>query len=102
MVENGDSYTMVDVSRDATGEYKCSLIDNPTMEAFAEVVVKCKSKAVLPHEIKNIKRLAPNRGAIVTLILVFRLRGKAFGARKSRNVTPCHAASPVAELRLLC
>ncbi|XP_075892412.1 CD166 antigen homolog A-like isoform X2 [Nelusetta ayraudi] len=40
MVENGDSYTMVDVSRDATGEYKCSLIDNPTMEAFAEVVVK--------------------------------------------------------------
>lgn len=52
MVENGDSYTMVDVSRDATGEYKCSLIDNPTMEAFAEVVVKCKSKAVLPHEIK--------------------------------------------------
>lgn len=56
MVENGDSYTMVDVSRDATGDYKCSLIDNPTMEALAKVVVKCKilkdlrpTKARLPH-----------------------------------------------------
>lgn len=54
MVENADSYTLVGVSRDATGEYKCSLIDNPTMEASEQVVVKCKNKAVL----RNVKRIA--------------------------------------------
>lgn len=42
-VENSDTYIMLDVSRDATGEYKCSLIDNPMMEASEELVVKCKN-----------------------------------------------------------
>lgn len=46
-VENSDTYTLVDVTRDTTGEYKCSLVDNPTMEASEEVVVKCKNKDVL-------------------------------------------------------
>lgn len=39
-VENTDSYTITDVSRNTTGEYKCSLIDDPTMESSQEVTVK--------------------------------------------------------------
>ncbi|XP_074536092.1 CD166 antigen homolog A-like isoform X1 [Halichoeres trimaculatus] len=39
-VENTDSYTITDVSRNNTGEYKCSLIDDPTMEASEEIIVK--------------------------------------------------------------
>ncbi|XP_061734030.1 CD166 antigen homolog A isoform X2 [Nerophis ophidion] len=38
-VNNTDTYTLTDVSRDATGEYKCSLIDNPSMVASKEVTV---------------------------------------------------------------
>ncbi|XP_070685207.1 CD166 antigen homolog A-like [Pempheris klunzingeri] len=38
-VENTDSYTITNVSRDTTGEYKCSLIDNPTMEASKKITV---------------------------------------------------------------
>lgn len=51
-MENSDNYTIVDVKRDTTGEYKCSLIDNPLMEASEKVVVKCKNKSVL-HDIKK-------------------------------------------------
>ncbi|CAJ1065270.1 CD166 antigen homolog isoform X4 [Xyrichtys novacula] len=40
MVENTDTYTITDVSRDTSGEYKCSLVDNPTMEASEDIVVK--------------------------------------------------------------
>ncbi|XP_047450265.1 CD166 antigen homolog isoform X2 [Mugil cephalus] len=32
-VENGDTYTIKNISRDTSGEYKCSLIDNPSMES---------------------------------------------------------------------
>lgn len=39
-VENADTYTITNVSRDTTGEYKCSLIDDPTMEASKDVTVK--------------------------------------------------------------
>ncbi|XP_030256681.1 CD166 antigen homolog A-like isoform X1 [Sparus aurata] len=39
-VENSDTYTITNVSRDNSGEYKCSLIDDPTMEATKEVSVK--------------------------------------------------------------
>ncbi|XP_035536063.1 CD166 antigen homolog A-like [Morone saxatilis] len=39
-VEDTDSYTITNVSRDNTGEYKCSLIDNPTMEASEDITVK--------------------------------------------------------------
>lgn len=41
-VENGDTYTITNVSRDMTGEYKCSLIDNPALEASEYVTVNCK------------------------------------------------------------
>lgn len=58
-VENSDTYTMVDVTRDTTGEYKCSLVDNPTMEASEEVVVKCKSKAVLLFYCISIAGITP-------------------------------------------
>ncbi|XP_073344637.1 CD166 antigen homolog A-like [Pagrus major] len=39
-VENSDTYTITNVSRDDSGEYKCSLVDNPTMEASKEIAVK--------------------------------------------------------------
>ncbi|KAM9733824.1 CD166 antigen homolog isoform 2-T2 [Menidia menidia] len=38
-VENTDSYTILNVSRDTTGEYKCALIDDPTMEASKNITV---------------------------------------------------------------
>ncbi|XP_042342541.1 CD166 antigen homolog isoform X2 [Plectropomus leopardus] len=38
-VENADTYTITNVSRDTTGEYKCSLVDNPTMEASQDITV---------------------------------------------------------------
>lgn len=41
-VENADSYIITNVSRSTTGEYKCSLIDNPTLEASKYITVNCK------------------------------------------------------------
>ncbi|XP_026219195.1 CD166 antigen homolog isoform X1 [Anabas testudineus] len=38
-VENGDTYTITNASRDTTGEYKCSLIDNPALEASEHITV---------------------------------------------------------------
>ncbi|KAK2847406.1 hypothetical protein Q5P01_010405 [Channa striata] len=38
-VENTDTYTIQNVSRDSTGEYKCSLVDNPTLEASEFITV---------------------------------------------------------------
>lgn len=46
-VENANTYTITNVTRDTSGEYKCSLVDNPTMEASVEVVVKCKSAEMI-------------------------------------------------------
>ncbi|XP_030601175.1 CD166 antigen homolog isoform X1 [Archocentrus centrarchus] len=37
--ENTDTYTITNVSRDTTGQYKCSLIDNPSMEAIKNITV---------------------------------------------------------------
>ncbi|XP_072320276.1 CD166 antigen homolog A-like isoform X1 [Eucyclogobius newberryi] len=39
IVENDNSFTITNVSRDTSGEYKCSLIDNPTMEAAKDITV---------------------------------------------------------------
>nr|XP_046245332.1 CD166 antigen homolog isoform X2 [Scatophagus argus] len=39
-VENADTYTITNVSRNTTGEYKCSLIDDPKMEASKDITVK--------------------------------------------------------------
>ncbi|KAM9319004.1 CD166 antigen homolog A-like [Pholidichthys leucotaenia] len=38
-VENSDTYTITNVSRDTSGEYKCSLIDDPSMEASENITV---------------------------------------------------------------
>uniref|UniRef100_A0A3Q3QQA4 Ig-like domain-containing protein n=1 Tax=Monopterus albus TaxID=43700 RepID=A0A3Q3QQA4_MONAL len=38
-VENANTYTITNVSRDTTGEYKCSLIDNPLLEASEDITV---------------------------------------------------------------
>ncbi|GLD53376.1 CD166 antigen homolog A-like protein [Lates japonicus] len=38
-VENADTYTITNVSRDTSGEYKCSLIDNPSLEASEDITV---------------------------------------------------------------
>lgn len=46
-VENANTYTITNVTRETSGEYKCSLVDNPTMEASEEVVVKCKSAEMI-------------------------------------------------------
>lgn len=47
-VENADTYTIPNVSRNTTGEYKCSLVDEPSMEASEDVTVKCKSTKHVP------------------------------------------------------
>ncbi|XP_034024984.1 CD166 antigen homolog isoform X2 [Thalassophryne amazonica] len=38
-VENGDTYTITDVTRDTTGEYKCSLTDDDAMESSRNITV---------------------------------------------------------------
>ncbi|XP_035011161.1 CD166 antigen homolog isoform X2 [Hippoglossus stenolepis] len=38
-VEDADTYTITNVSRDTTGEYKCSLVNNPSLEASKEVII---------------------------------------------------------------
>lgn len=47
-VENTDSYTITNVSRDSTGEYKCSLVDDPTMEASEDITVKYLDINLIP------------------------------------------------------
>lgn len=39
-VEDGDTYTITNVSRDTSGEYKCSLIDNPELVSSKDITVK--------------------------------------------------------------
>ncbi|XP_056139682.1 CD166 antigen homolog A-like [Lampris incognitus] len=38
-VENSNTYTLTDVTRNATGEYKCSLVDDAKMEASINITV---------------------------------------------------------------
>lgn len=38
-VENSNTYTVRNVSRETSGEYKCSLIDDPSMEATKDITV---------------------------------------------------------------
>lgn len=42
LVENSDNYTLTAISREATGEYKCSLADNEKVEASQSIVVSCE------------------------------------------------------------
>uniref|UniRef100_A0A8D2ZPF9 Activated leukocyte cell adhesion molecule a n=1 Tax=Scophthalmus maximus TaxID=52904 RepID=A0A8D2ZPF9_SCOMX len=39
LVENLDTYTLASISREAAGEYKCSLFDNETLEASQSISV---------------------------------------------------------------
>ncbi|MEQ2213713.1 hypothetical protein XENOCAPTIV_019710, partial [Xenoophorus captivus] len=41
-VKNANTYTITNISRDNSGEYKCSLADNPSMEATMNITVNCK------------------------------------------------------------
>ncbi|XP_044211004.1 CD166 antigen homolog A-like isoform X1 [Thunnus albacares] len=47
-VENTNTYTISDVSRDNTGEYKCSLIDDPSMEASKDITVNYLDINLIP------------------------------------------------------
>lgn len=42
LVENSNSYSISAISRDAAGEYRCSLADNEKMEASLAIVVSCE------------------------------------------------------------
>ncbi|XP_053177192.1 CD166 antigen homolog A-like [Scomber japonicus] len=46
--ENTNTYTISDVSRDNTGEYKCSLIDDPSMEAIKDITVNYLDITLIP------------------------------------------------------
>jgi len=47
-VENTNTYTISDVSRDNTGEYKCSLTDDPSMEASKDITVNYLDINLIP------------------------------------------------------
>ncbi|XP_032365999.1 CD166 antigen homolog A isoform X1 [Etheostoma spectabile] len=47
-VENVNTYTITNVSRDTTGEYKCSLVDNPTLEASKDITVNYLDINLIP------------------------------------------------------
>lgn len=47
-VENSDTYTLTDISREAVGEYKCSLADNEKMEASENIVVSYLDLTLTP------------------------------------------------------
>lgn len=42
LVEDMDTYTLNTISREASGEYKCSLADNEKMEASQTIAVSCE------------------------------------------------------------
>ncbi|KAJ3589540.1 hypothetical protein NHX12_010385 [Muraenolepis orangiensis] len=42
LVEDSNTYTLVAVTRDTAGEYKCSLVDNESMEAAQAIDVSCE------------------------------------------------------------
>lgn len=67
-VENADTYTITNASRDNTGEYKCSLIDDPTMEASKDISIQCKR----PKHKQEVETLY-HRPASMSLFLLFSL-----------------------------
>uniref|UniRef100_A0A8C2WTQ2 Activated leukocyte cell adhesion molecule a n=1 Tax=Cyclopterus lumpus TaxID=8103 RepID=A0A8C2WTQ2_CYCLU len=48
LVENSDTYTLAAISREAGGEYKCSLADNEKMEASQSIVVNYMDLSLTP------------------------------------------------------
>uniref|UniRef100_I3JYV3 Activated leukocyte cell adhesion molecule b n=1 Tax=Oreochromis niloticus TaxID=8128 RepID=I3JYV3_ORENI len=71
-VENTDTYTIANVSRNATGEYKCSLIDDTSMEATRNITVTYLDINLSPSG--NIVKLA---GDALNLSLQIDSSGKA-------------------------
>lgn len=53
LVENSNSYTINAISRDAAGEYKCSLADNEKLEASHNIVVNCEYLLTKTHTIPH-------------------------------------------------
>ncbi|TNN53186.1 CD166 antigen A [Liparis tanakae] len=49
LVENADTYTVAAISREAGGEYKCSLADNEKMEASQSIVVDYIDLSLTPN-----------------------------------------------------
>lgn len=43
ITENSDNHTLVDVTRNDTGEYTCSLVDNEMKQGSTRLTVMCKS-----------------------------------------------------------
>ncbi|XP_068577361.1 CD166 antigen homolog [Cebidichthys violaceus] len=48
LVENSDTYTLAAISREAGGEYKCSLVNNEKMEASQSIVVSYMDLSLTP------------------------------------------------------
>ncbi|KAF7648480.1 hypothetical protein LDENG_00156200 [Lucifuga dentata] len=48
LVEDSNTYTLTAISRDSTGEYKCSLVDNEKMEASESIVVSYLDLSLSP------------------------------------------------------
>ncbi|XP_068456907.1 CD166 antigen homolog A isoform X1 [Clinocottus analis] len=48
LVENSDTYTLAAISREAGGEYKCSLADNEKMEASQSILVNYIDLSLTP------------------------------------------------------
>ncbi|XP_068601858.1 CD166 antigen homolog [Brachionichthys hirsutus] len=65
-VENADFYTITNVSRDTSGEYKCSLIDDPTMESSKDITVQYLDMSLSPSG-KVIKSLGETNSLEINL-----------------------------------
>uniref|UniRef100_A0A6Q2ZKU6 Ig-like domain-containing protein n=1 Tax=Esox lucius TaxID=8010 RepID=A0A6Q2ZKU6_ESOLU len=48
-VKNSDTYTVTDVTRESTGEYKCSLIDNAKMEDSKNITINYLDMSLSPY-----------------------------------------------------
>ncbi|XP_058483412.1 CD166 antigen homolog A isoform X2 [Solea solea] len=59
LVKNSDTYTLASISREAAGEYKCSLSDNEKLEASQSIVVGYLDLTLRPTG-KVVKRVGEN------------------------------------------
>uniref|UniRef100_A0A667XD11 Activated leukocyte cell adhesion molecule b n=1 Tax=Myripristis murdjan TaxID=586833 RepID=A0A667XD11_9TELE len=80
-VENSDSYTLTDVTRYTTGEYKCSLVDDPTLEASRHITVD-----YLDIKLNPSGKILKSAGDAVDLALYFNASGKPTVSWSKDNV----------------
>lgn len=52
-IRSSNTYTLTDVRRNATGEYKCSLVDKKSMIASTAITVHCESPSSLPASLQR-------------------------------------------------